>query len=197
VSSGRADTRAAILTAARAQFEEQGYFGAAMEAVAKKAGVSRQAIYLHFASKADLLSALHLHIFETDVQPALERHPVWTAPSSLDALDASIAVDAEVASKVWQIHETFVMARRHHPEVDDTLRPREAERYAEIARLARWLKDEGVLAPGTRASHLADSYWGLTSTGTFVNLVIERGWSLDRFKRWVRDLLNTHLATGR
>src|ERR671916_577699 len=104
MSSGRAETRIAILDAARALFEEQGYFGAGLEAVAKKAGVSRQAIYLHFASKGDLLTELHLRIYETDVVPAIERNPIWTKPTALDALDATIAVDTEVASKVWKIH---------------------------------------------------------------------------------------------
>ena len=146
MSSGRLDTRTAILTAARELFEEQGYHGAALEAVAKRAGVSRQAIYLHFASKAELLTALHAYIYETDVAPTLERHPIWTAPTALDGLDALIAVDAEVASKVWRIHEALVVARRHHAEVDDTLRPREADRYAEIVRLGRWLKKESVPA---------------------------------------------------
>lgn len=194
MSSGRADTRRAILLAGRELFETQGYFGAGLEAVAKKAGVSRQAIYLHFASKADLLTALHLEIYETDVVPAMERHQVWTAPTALDGLDAMAAVDAEVASKVWRIHEALVTARRHHPEVDETLRPREQERYDELVRLGRWLKKEGHLPTGMRVGTFADVFWGLASTGTFVNLVVERGWSVERFARWVRDTLRMHLA---
>ena len=106
-SGGRPETRTQILEAARALFEELGYYGAGLEAVAKKAGVSRQAIYLHFPSKAELLTALHLHIFATDVVPALERHPITDAMTALDALDATIAVDVEVASKVWRIHEAL------------------------------------------------------------------------------------------
>jgi AcrR family transcriptional regulator len=195
MSSGRPDTRRAILEAARHLFEDQGYFGAGLEAVAKKAGVSRQAIYLHFASKADLLTALHMHIFSTDVAPSLERHPIWTAPTALAALDAAIAVDAEVASKVWRIHEALVVARRHHPEVDETLRPREQDRYAEHIRLGRWLKKEGNLPQGMRVATFADMLWGLASIGTFVNLVVERDWSVDRFKRWVGDTVRLHLAS--
>jgi AcrR family transcriptional regulator len=194
MSSGRPDTRRAILLAARELFEAQGYFGAGLEAVAKKAGVSRQAIYLHFASKADLLTDLHLDIYRTDVLPALQRRPIWTAPTALAALDASTAVDAEVASKVWRLHEALVVARRHHPEVEETLRPREAERYGEVVRLARWLKKDGHLPTGMRVGEVADVYWGLTSTGTFVNLVVERGWSVDRFAGWARDTVRLHLA---
>jgi hypothetical protein len=44
------DTRTAIIDAARGLFEARGYFGVGLEEVAKKAGVSRQAIYLHCAS---------------------------------------------------------------------------------------------------------------------------------------------------
>jgi AcrR family transcriptional regulator len=196
MSSGRSDTRVAILTAARELFEEQGYHGAGLGAVAKSAGVSRQAIYLHFASKAELLTALHAHIYETDVVPVLDRHQIWTAPTALEGLDALIAVDAEVAAKVWRIHEALVVARRHHAEVDETLRPREAERYAEIVRLGRWLKKEGDLPARMRVGTFADIMWGLTSLGTFQNLVIERGWSIARFVAWVRQTMRGQLSAS-
>ena len=101
-------------------FEEHGYHGAGLEAVGKKAGVSRQAIYLHFPSKSELLTALHLHIFDSDVLPAIERHPVTEDMTALEVLDATIAVDAEVAAEVWRIHEALATARRQHPEVEET-----------------------------------------------------------------------------
>ncbi len=175
-------------------FEELGYFGASLEAVAKRAGVSRQAIYLHFPSKAELLTALHLHIFATDVVPVLERHPITDAKTALDALDATIAVDVEVASKVWRIHEALTMARRQHPEVDETLRPREEERYGELLDLGRRLKGEGELPPTMRVGTFADMLWGLMNIGTYRNLVIERGWSLDQYRRWVRNTIRLQIS---
>lgn len=190
-----AATRTAILDAARELFESNGYYGAGLEAVAKRAGVSRQAIYLHFSSKADLLTALHLHIYATDVVPALERHPIWAAPTSLDALSASTAADAEIADRVWRIHEALAVARRMHPEVEATLRPREAERYGDLVRLGRWLRREGHLPTGMPVATFADMYWGLASTGAFVNLVVERGWSVERFAGWVALTLRLHLTT--
>ena len=174
-------------------FEELGYYGAGLEAVAKKAGVSRQAIYLHFPSKAELLTALHLHIFATDVVPALERHPITDQSTALDVLDASIAVDVEVAAKVWRIHEALTMARRQHPEVEETLRPREEERYGELLDLGRRLKREGELPPKMRAGTFADMLWGLMNVGTYRNLVIERGWSLNQYRRWVRNTIRLQI----
>ncbi len=177
-------------------FEELGYYGAGLEAVAKKAGVSRQAIYLHFSSKAELLTALHLHIFATDVVPVLERHPITDTMTAWDALDAMIAVDVEVASKVWRIHEALAMARRQHPEVEQTLRPREEEHYGELLDLGRRLKREDVLPPKLRAGTFADWLWGLVNVGTYRSLVIERGWSLDRYRRWARNTIRLQIRAG-
>lgn len=177
-------------------FEELGYYGAGLAAVAKKAGVSRQAIYLHFASKAELLTALHLHIFATDVVPAIERHPITDAMTALDALDATIAVDVEVASKVWRIHEALATARRQHPEVEETLRPREEDRYDELLDLARRLKRCGALPPNIPVRTLADMVWGLVNVGTYRSLVIERGWSLDQYRRWVRNTIRLQIGAA-
>jgi AcrR family transcriptional regulator len=193
-SVGRPETRTRILEAARVVFEELGYYDAGLGLVAKEAGVSRQAIYLHFPSKAELLNALHLHIFTTDVVPALERHPHTDAVSALDALDAMIAVDVEVVSKVWRLHESLQMARRLHPEVEETLRPREDERYGELLHLGRRLKREGALPPNIRVGMLADMLWGLLNVGTYRSLVIERGWSLKQYTRWVRNTIRLQIG---
>jgi AcrR family transcriptional regulator len=195
-SSGRPPTRLRILDAARTMFEELGYHGAGLEAVAKRAGVSRQAIYLHFPSKVELLTALHLHIFDTDVVPAVERHPITPVMTAWDALDATIAADVEVASTVWRIHEALTTARRQHPEVEETLRPREKERYDELLDLGRRLEREGALPSGTSVGSVADMLWGLLNIGTYRNLVNERGWSLDRYRCWVGTTIRLHLGAG-
>ena len=195
-SGGRPQTRTQILEAARALFEGLGYYGAGLEAVAKKAGVSRQAIYLHFPSKAELLTALHLHVFDTDVVPALRRHPITDAMTALDVLDATIAADVEIVARVWRIHESLTTARRQHPEVDKTLRPREEERYRELLDRGHRLEREGALPPKISVGTFADMMWGLMNIGTYRNLVIERGWSLDQYRRWVRNTIRLQISAG-
>jgi AcrR family transcriptional regulator len=175
-------------------FEELGYHGAGLAAVAKAAEVSRQAIYLHFPSKVELLTDLHLHIFATDVVPALERHPVTDAMTAWEAIDATIAVDVEVADKVWRIHEALTMARRQHPEVDQTLRPREKERYDELLGLGHRLEREGGLPPEIGVGMFADLLWGLLNVGTYRSLVVERDWSLDQYEHWVGTTLRLQIG---
>jgi AcrR family transcriptional regulator len=195
-SNGRSQTRTQILEAARAMFEEYGYYGAGLAAVAKKAGVSRQAIYLHFPSKAELLTGLHLHVFATDVAPAIERHRITDTMTAWEALDARIAGEVEVAATVWPIHEALRMARRQHSEVEETLRPREQERYDGLVDLGRRLEREGALPPQIDVGTFADMLWGLLGTGTYRSLVIERGWSLDQYRCWVRNTLRLQIGAA-
>lgn len=51
-------TRAVIVEAAAAEFDEHGYLGTSMDAVALRAGLTKGALYFHFGSKADLAGAV-------------------------------------------------------------------------------------------------------------------------------------------
>ena len=54
----RAATRQALLAAARREFAEKGFAGAATESVVRLAGVTRGALYYHFPDKAALFEAV-------------------------------------------------------------------------------------------------------------------------------------------
>ncbi|MDQ0190673.1 TetR family transcriptional regulator [Alicyclobacillus cycloheptanicus] len=59
------DTRSRILTAAERVFAEKGYSGSSLDDVAAAAGLTKGAVYWHFASKSDLfLSILERNVFE-------------------------------------------------------------------------------------------------------------------------------------
>src|SRR5689334_23023873 len=53
-----AETRQAILRAALAEFSQRGYSATTLDGVARTAGVTRGAVYWHFASKAALYEEL-------------------------------------------------------------------------------------------------------------------------------------------
>src|SRR3954466_13571487 len=117
-STTRRDTKATILDAARGLFESQGYFGTGLESVAAKAGLSRQAIYLHYKSKAELLQALHERVNETDVAPAFVA--VWSADNARIALDRWVDACAAAIPKILAIANALDAARRYDADADAT-----------------------------------------------------------------------------
>lgn len=190
-SRNPAETRTSILDAARSLFEAEGYFSVGLGTVAKKAGVSRQAIYLHFESKADLVKALHDCIYERDVEPATRR--IWEAPTALDALDAWMVAGGEAIPKILAIAKALEAPRRFDPEAAEAWQAPAAGRYGDCLRLAQWLKRDGVLKPGLKTGDAADMIWMLTSFGSYESLVVDRGWSVGRWNKWVRQALGDAL----
>lgn len=72
-------TKRRILSAARAEFASKGYAGARVEAIARRAGVSKQLLTHHFGSKERLYGVVH----DTLSQPSLQ----WDDDLPSDASD--------------------------------------------------------------------------------------------------------------
>jgi AcrR family transcriptional regulator len=59
-----ASTREKILDVALELFTDQGFDGTSMREIAERLGISKPAIYYHFASKEEILMALHMRLHE-------------------------------------------------------------------------------------------------------------------------------------
>ena len=78
-------TAEALLSSARALLEAQGFEAMTMTAVAERAGVTRRSVYLHFASRAELVAALFEYVNQAEGL-AESAAPVWGAPDAATAL---------------------------------------------------------------------------------------------------------------
>jgi AcrR family transcriptional regulator len=77
-------TRAALIATARSLFAERGYAGVGTEEIVRTAGVTRGALYHHFAGKKELFEAVY-----EDVERQLVEHIAASAISSAtDPLEA-------------------------------------------------------------------------------------------------------------
>ncbi len=63
VTAQGAESRRAILEAAKELIGQRGYAGASVGAICERAGVARTALYWHFGSKAGLLAAVTVRVF--------------------------------------------------------------------------------------------------------------------------------------
>lgn len=67
-----ARTRAKILEASAESFAEKGFFKCSMQEIAESAGVSKGAVYGHFASKEELFRETLLLVWEAGARKAME-----------------------------------------------------------------------------------------------------------------------------
>jgi AcrR family transcriptional regulator len=126
----KARTREALLVAARRVFAERGYGPASVEEIARTAGVSVGSVYVHFASKEALFTALveDQTSAAVDHKSALVRGDPEETFAALDRLVAEVADSREEAlldAEVW-------LYAVRHPEFAGRL----AEHEVRLARIA-------------------------------------------------------------
>ncbi len=188
MSSKKQRTKEKILKSARWLLMERGYHGVGMETIAREVGVSRQAIYLHFKSKADLLVAMARHSDERVGISEIFR-PVREAKTALDTLDEGVAAYAAMEPLIYDIARVIYGARQSDPAAEVAWQDRMAFRRENIRRDIERLQREGFLAPGRTLEEAVDFVWALLSVHTYEYLVIERGWSIEQFVRRLRTVL--------
>src|SRR5437868_6007732 len=90
------DTRLSIVEATRTLLEETGYPDISLDDIARKAGVSRQTIYVQFGSKSGVLQALGEYIEQAALEGQLGEYIEQAALEGLipTLLQASNPVEA-------------------------------------------------------------------------------------------------------
>ncbi len=186
-------TRTRILDAARGELEARAWAGLRLEDVARAAGVSRQAIYLHFGSRSALLLALVERVDEAEGLPALVAH-VHAAPDAVQALDRLVALNAAYEPRIRAVVLAHDAARRRDADLEAAWQDRMRRRRALCRHVVRRLEAEGRLTPGIEAPEAADLAWALLGSRVHEDLVHVRRWSRRRYEAHLRALLRAALV---
>ena len=180
------DTNSRILEAALARLRANQGASLTMAEVAAQAGVSRQAVYLHFADRTALLTALVRHV---DEGWAAKAAAIAKSPSARAAVAALVALGAGDNPGLWPVMRIFDGLR--HGAVEAVWQDRQRDWLAICRAIALRFQGEGALAPHLSLDAAADLLWTVTSPRMWEELVIGRGWSAERYRRHV-----TYLAVG-
>jgi AcrR family transcriptional regulator len=180
--------RTAILEAARRLFEDKDFMSATVEEVARAAGVSRQAVYINFGSRAGLLAALVVYVDEIGGLQAKIAN-VLDSPTALSALEALVDFRARYTPSIYRLAIHVDAARRFDADAEASWQDRMKYRYANSRAIAHRLAAEGVLAARWTEEDAADLIWSMTSIRTYEELVIDRGWSLNRYRQRIKAIL--------
>ena len=188
-------TRERILDAALAGVRTGHGVPAALADVARRAGVSRQAIYLHFGGRADLLTAVAQH---ADARRGLAAgvRRILEAPSGVDAVRELVALQARLNPHVWPLAVALDGVRRRDAAAERAWQDRLANRRRGCAAIVARLAEKGSLRPELDQDTAGDLLWTLTSLRTWEDLVLERKWSPARYRTHVTRVALAALTAG-
>ena len=167
-----------------------------MAQIAKAARVSRQAVYLHFADRADLMVALARHLDATLGLPA-EIQRVVNARTAVEVVAEQVSLQARINPAVWAVARALDAVRRTDAAAERAWQDRLDHRLAGCRGIVERLQAEGVLRPGLDPSTAADLLWTITSLRTWEDLVLGRGWSPHKYQAQVTRLLLETLTLRR
>jgi AcrR family transcriptional regulator len=116
-----ASTRERILDVALELFTDQGFDGTSMREIAERLDISKPAIYYHFASKEEILMALHMRLHEFG-KAALDRLAGQTVTLQVWGSLLNEVLDQMVAQrKIFLMHERnqAALEKLHRKDHDD------------------------------------------------------------------------------
>ena len=195
MSSNRINTKSRILEVTW-RLLESGNKAIRMADIAKAAGVSRQALYLHFPSRTELLVATTRHIDKVkNVDARLVRSR--SASSGVERLHAFI--DAW-GGYIPQIHGISVALRAMRDTDKEAAAAWEDRMQAlrqgcEAAVLA--ILQDGYLKEGITEITGVDLLWTLLSVENWERLVLECGWSQSEYEQTLKKIAEVSLMSQR
>lgn len=189
-----ADTRTRILNACHALLVSDGDGATRMSDIAKAAGLSRQAVYLHFKTRAELLIALTRHIDEVeDVAGRLA--PSRAATSGLERLDAYIDAWGGYIPIIYPVARALMAMAPSDEAADLAWTDRMTAMRQGCDAAIHALAADGDLRPELDAQTAADLLWALLSVRNWEALIQSCGWPQTQYLHHMKALTRNYLCS--
>jgi AcrR family transcriptional regulator len=195
MSSGELETRKRILDGTRRLMEERRGRGVRMSDIAEAAGVSRQAVYDHFGSRAKLLVATTHYVDE--LKGLEERRRLFRAATGgVEGLEAYVEFWGNYIPEVYGMAKALLADR----ETDEAAAAAWDDRMGAVRescrRIIEALLNDGVLAPEWSRDEAVDLLWTMLSIRNWESLTIECGWSTSRYVDRMQELAKRSFVRG-
>jgi AcrR family transcriptional regulator len=190
-------TREAVIAAASRLFTERGYAATSIEEIAAAAGVSRATVFTSVGGKAKLLkTALDVAIVGDDEPIALPERPrskaIRAEPDPRKYLALYAELVTEIDGRMAGIHEAVRGAAGVDPDARALWDTHLAQHRQGAVNVIGDLTRKGGIRPGLDPESAADIVW-LLGPGAYHMLVHRRGWSPERFQRWLTETFISQL----
>lgn len=188
------ENRRRILGAASGLFREKGYAGTAMPEVAKLAGVAVQTVYKAFANKATLLKA----VFDVTVAGDDEDVPVagrefvaaiQAEPDAVRKIEMYLDHMTAGAAATFPVQLLARDAAAADPAAAQVWAQMRQEMLTAMTYFSADLMPTGQIKPDLTADDVRDVLWTYHAPELYELLCLERGWSPERYGRFLRDAI--------
>jgi AcrR family transcriptional regulator len=185
VSSQDTQTRTRILDASVRLLEGAGGRSVRMGDIAKAAGISRQAVYLHFASRAELLEATtHFLDEKLGLDQRLARSRA--AESGTDRLDAYIEFWGNYIPKIYGVARALLVAQETDEAAAAAWNDRMDAMRDGCQAAIEAVRTDGNLVEGWTAKEATDFLWTMLSVRNWEQLTQVCGWSTRKYITWMK-----------
>ncbi|OBH76519.1 TetR family transcriptional regulator [Mycobacterium scrofulaceum] len=180
--------RRAVLAAARRRFLAQGYATTTIAEIARDAGVSVETVYKAFSTKAGVLKAL----FDVSVAgddepiPMVERDVIQNVANATDAAEKLELYAKHLAASMPRSAPVQLLARDGaavSPDAAEVWKQIRDETLTGMTMFASDLARTGQLRVSARQAR--DILWTYHAPELYELLVLERGWSVTRYGKFV------------
>jgi AcrR family transcriptional regulator len=185
-------TRRTIVEAAARLFVAQGYAPTTIDAVAREASVSRKTVFAAVGGKAQLLKYAWQWSLVGDDEPVpmLERPAVKKIQAETDparALHLWVAMVLDVAGRAAPIGQVLVVAADGDDEAAVMLAESDEQRLLGARAFVGHLASIGGVQGGMTVDRAADLCWAHMDPMLYRRLVLERGWPVTSYGRWLES----------
>ena len=186
-------TRTRILSATLKLLEERIGREVRMQDIAEAAGISRQAVYIHFKSRAELLVATTHYVEE--VRDPDERLRRWEATTTgVERLEEWVACWGSYIPEIYRVAKALLAVRETDEAADAAWNDRMTAVRARCANTIEALERDGMLAREWTRDEAVDLLWSMLSVRSWENLTQECGWSTSQYVRSMKELLKRTLV---
>ncbi len=185
MSSKKTDTRTRILQTTLQLLESGQSETVRMADIARKAGISRQALYLHFATRAELLIATTFYLDElkdSEARLAASR----SAASGVERLEAFIDAWGSYIPEVYGMAKALMAMAPTDDAAAEAWSQRMADMREGCEAAIKALKADGALAPEFSEREATDFLWTLLSVRNWEQLTQQCGWSQQTYLKTVK-----------
>jgi AcrR family transcriptional regulator len=190
---GDPETRRRILQAAWELLEQQGA-GVKLVDVADKAGVSRQAVYLHFGDRSGLLVAL-VDFIDVSLGAIQIRAHVHGGATGVESLQRWIQTMSWYTAKIDRVTQVLESSQYQDKALAAAWRDRMGRRQMHIRSIVERIAAEGRLDERWSVDTAVELLYVVTMPGPWRELTRELGWTAEQYTQNLTQLVQSALLT--